>query len=195
MQYITITKTEKMKTGSYEVLDEPIRHWYLPMVLGFVLIVVGIWVALTPVASFIGLSVLFTISFLITGALETMHSIVNRKELSNWGWSLIVGILDLLIGVLLASKPAISMALLPYFVGFGLMFRCVLAIGWSITLKDLGISDWKNLLFIGILGTLFSFVSLWDPVFFSLTLVFYVAAAFILVGCFNIYLSLKLKKL
>jgi uncharacterized membrane protein HdeD (DUF308 family) len=147
------------------LLNRRVKHWYLPLILGAILIAVGIWVLKTPAESYLALSMLFAYTFFITGILEIIYSVSNRNELEHWGWSLVGGIIDLLIGCLLISQPQMSMLILPFFVGFGILFRSLMMIGWSLFLRKAGQGNWTNLLFIGILGAIFSFILLWNPVF------------------------------
>ncbi len=170
------------------------RQWYLILILGIILIIVGIWVFSTPVLSYATLSLLFAVSFFVTGILEIVYAISNRKEMNNWGWSLVGGIIDLLIGILLMALPLTAMMFLAFYVGFGILFRSVMAIGKAIDLKKLKAGDWGYLLFIGILGLLFSFILIWNPVFAGFTIIFYTGMAFIIMGIFQVFLSLRLRK-
>ncbi len=184
-----------METQILTNLKKSIKHWYLSLIVGIIFIAVGIWVFLTPVSSYITLAILFAVMFLVTGIIEISFAIGNRKELSNWGWTLAVGIIDLLVGILLVAQPGISILVLPIYVGFAVMFRSISAISWSVELKNLGVLSWGNLLAVGILGLLFSFILLWNPMFAGMTIVVCTALAFIFIGCFYIYLSVRLRKL
>ena len=62
-------------------------------------------------------------------------------------------------------------------------------------LKKYGVLDWGNLLAIGILGLIFSFILLWNPLFAGFTIVFWTGLALITIGGYGIYFSLTLKKL
>lgn len=175
---------------------DDLKRWYLPLILGIVLIVIGAWVFLTPLASYVALSILFAVTFFITGILEIVYAVSNSKvQGSNWGWPLAGGIIDFLIGLLLIALPQTAMVFLSFYVGFGIMFRSGMAIGHSIDLKRLHVPGWGYLLFLGILGLLFSFVLIWNPLFAGLTIVFYTALAFISLGIFQVILAFRLKKL
>lgn len=91
--------------------------------------------------------------------------------------------------------PGITLIILPLFVGFAVMFRSVTGIAWAIELKRDKINGWGVLLAAGILGMIFSFILLLNPVVAGLTIVFYTALAFIAIGISQIYLSLQLRKL
>ncbi|UXE67180.1 MAG: DUF308 domain-containing protein [Chryseotalea sp. WA131a] len=105
------------------------------------------------------------------------------------------GVVDLLFGMWLISSPLVSMAVLPFFVGFMLLFRSFTAIGFAIDLKSLGVKEWRWLLALGILGMLFSFILLWNPLLAGLTIVIWTALGFITLGVYRIFLSFKLKQL
>ncbi len=178
-----------------EEVRRSIKHWYLPLLLGIVFIAVGIWVFMTPVASFLTLAMLFAVTFLVTGFIEAISAIYNRNQLDGWGWQLTVGVIDLLIGLLLVLRPDITIVILPFYVGFDVMFRSISSIGWAFDLRRYGAPDWGLLLILGILGLVFSFVLLWNPILAGLTVVVYTALAFLSVGVFQIYLAFALRKL
>jgi len=171
------------------------KHWYLSLILGILFIGAGIWVFMTPVSSYLALSILFSVTIFISGISEIIYSISNRKEMDNWGWVLTGGIIDLLFGLWLMSSPLLSIAVLPFVVGFMLMFRSMMAIGFAFDLKDFANSGWGWLLALSILGLLFSFVLLWNPAFAGLTLVICTGCAFVTLGVYRIILSFKLKHL
>jgi len=92
-------------------------------------------VFMTPVSSYLALSILFSVTIFISGISEIIYSISNRKEMDNWGWVLTGGIIDLLFGLWLMASPLLSIAILPFVVGFMLMVRSMMAIGFAIDLK------------------------------------------------------------
>ena len=171
------------------------RNWYLELFIGLVFIAVGVWVFLTPVTSYIALSIFFALTFLLTGIIKTFSAFSSRKYTDGWGWPFAGGIVETLIGVLLVSKPLLTMAVLPYYVGFALLFRSSLAIGMSFELGRLKFPDWGWMLFFGILGLIFAFILLLEPAIAGLTVVAYTALAFVSIGIIQIFLSIRLKKL
>ena len=183
-----------MEEHSHTYLKQAVKHWYLPFILGIVFMFLGIWVFRTPFGSFITLSVLFAVTFFITGVVELSFALANAKRLHNWGWSLASGIVDLLIGLLLISQPILTIVILPIYIGFAVMFRSIMTIGWSIELKKMGVSKWGTALLISIIGLLFSLIMLESPVIADLTIVVYTGLAFIVLGFFYIDLALKLRR-
>ena len=184
-----------MENEIIKSLKAAVKHWYLSLILGILFIVTGIWVLRTPIESYLALSMLFSITFFVNGIFEIVYSISNRKQLNSWGWLFAGGIVDLLFGLWLMSSPMVSIAILPFFVGFMLLFRSFAAIGLAVDMKSFGANGWGWLLALGILGMVFSFILLWNPMLAGLTIVIWTAWAFIAIGVFKIFLSFKLKQL
>ena len=184
-----------MEKQIIKTLKDAIKHWYLQLILGVLFIITGIWVLGTPLESYLVLSTLFSVTFFVNGIFEIAYSISNRKQLDNWGWVFAGGIVDLLFGIWLMSSPLLSITVLPFYVGFMLMFRSVSAIGLAVDLRAFGVKEWGWLLGLGILGMVFSFILLWNPMLAGLTIVMWTASAFITIGVFKIFLSFKLKQL
>jgi hypothetical protein len=84
------------------------------------------------------------------GFFETVFAISARKSLQGWGWTLASGLLDIVIGAYLLTYPAVTMAILPFVLGFWLLFRGFSAIGFSFDIKSYGDSNWGWFLFFAI---------------------------------------------
>ncbi len=184
-----------METTVLNSVKSSTKNWWLSLLLGVLFILLGIWVFRTPLASYISLSMLFSVLIFISGIFGVIFSISNRKEMEGWGWHLTGGILDLMIGSVLVLYPAITMAILPFFVGFWILFRGVFAIGLSFQLRSYSVPNWGLLLFFGILIVLFSFLLLLNPIFTSLGIVYMTALAFVVMGIFRIILAFNLKRI
>ena len=184
-----------MKNQFIKTVQSSIKYWYLPLIIGLVFIVLGIYSLMSPAASFLALSLFFSLSFIFSGVGEIIFSITNKDEIDNWGWSLTLGIMTALIGLLLIQNPELSVTTLALYIGFVVLFKSIGAVSYAMDLKKYGIKDWGNLMAIGVLGIIFSLILLWNPLFAGMTAVIWVGIALISLGLFNVYLSLKLKKL
>jgi uncharacterized membrane protein HdeD (DUF308 family) len=184
-----------MSSTIFQSSDRTIRHWYIPLIIGILLVILGIDVLVTPIKSYLSLAVFFSLMFLITGIMEIIFSVSNRANLPSWGWYLASGIASTLFGILLLSRPQISILTLPYVVGFFILFHSIYAIGWAYDLKRLGRLNWGNVLLTGVLGVIFSFILLWNPYFAGLTLVIWTGIAFIMIGVATIMLSNHLRRI
>ncbi|EGK13254.1 HdeD family acid-resistance protein [Psychrobacter sanguinis] len=184
-----------MRKSIFKTFNDTIKHWYIPAIVGSIFIVVGIYTFASPATSYVALSILFSLSFLFSGISEIVFSLTNRNEMDNWGWVLAFGILTTVIGGLLLSNPAVSMATLTFYVGFLILFRSISALSFSLDLKDYGIGDWGALMALSVIGLIFSIIMIWNPAFAGMTIVIWTGLAFITTGIFSLYMAFKLKKL
>ena len=176
-------------------IKEVIKHWYIPLLVGIFFVIVSIVAFTSPESSLLTLSILFALSFLLGGISEVIFSITNKSQLENWGWSLAFGLITAIVGFLLLIQPIVSLAIMAFYIGFVILFRSVGAISFAIDIKRYGSKNWGGLLVLGVLGTLFSFILIWNPVFAGLSIVILIALSFLLTGMFSIFLALQLRKL
>jgi uncharacterized membrane protein HdeD (DUF308 family) len=172
-----------------------IKHWYLPLIAGILFVGAGAYICTVPLATYLTLATLFSVSFICTGVAEIVFSIRNNKTLSGWGWFLVNGLLSLVIGVYLLMYPGISISILPFVVGFTLLFRSIQVLGYALDLKNLKIANWGILSLLGVLGMVFSFLLLAHPIYAGLSLVTFTALSFMVVGVGQAVLAFQLKKL
>ena len=175
----------------------PASHWWLSLLLGILFIIIGVWVLKTPVASYLALVTIFSAVLIINGVAEIFSALfmTSQQDSGGWGWILAGGIIDILIAILIMSKPGITVIILSFFIAFGLLFRSMMAIGAAIDLKKSHDSYWGLLLLIGIIGLIFPFIILRNPDIAGLTVVFWTGLAFIIIGVFRVLLSLRLRRL
>jgi hypothetical protein len=176
-----------------ETVGSSIKNWWWFLVKGLLLIAAGIAIFARPVAGYAGLSILFTIVIITSGIAQVIFATSNKALLKGWGWTLVSGILDIAIGIYLAMYPLVTMATLPFFVGFWLIFKSFYLMGASFDLNDLGLSGWGWLLFGGFLVLLAGFYIIYYPVAGALGIVAVSGTAFILAGILYSILSFKLK--
>jgi Short repeat of unknown function (DUF308) len=176
-----------------ETVGNSIKNWWWFLVKGLLLIATGIAIFARPVAGYAGLSILFTIVIITSGIAQVIFATSNKVLLKGWGWTLVSGIIDIAIGIYLAMYPLVTMATLPYFVGFWLIFKSFYLMGASFDLSDLGLTGWGWLLFGGFLVLLAGFYIIYYPVAGALGIVAISGTAFILAGILYGILSFKLK--
>ena len=176
-----------------ETVGSGIKNWWWFLVKGLLLIAAGIAIFARPVAGYAGLSILFTAVIITSGIAQIIFATSNKALLKGWGWTLVSGILDLAIGIYLAMYPLVTMATLPFFVGFWLIFKSFYLMGASFDLNDLGLSGWGWLCFGGFLVLLAGFYIIYYPVDGALGIVAVSGTAFILAGILYSILSFKLK--
>lgn len=172
-----------------------VKNWWLFLVMGVVLIGLGIVVFRYPLTSFIGLSIFFIITLIITGISQVIYAFSNGKNLPSWGWHLAGGIFELLIGIFLIFYPGMSMVLLPVVVGFWLMYKGIALIGLATDLKSLGLKNWTWVMAGGILTTILAFFITIDPLIGPISVVVLTGLSVIVAGSMNVYFGLELNKI
>lgn len=184
-----------MQPSFLSSIKDTIKHWYIPLLVGILFVVISIVVFTSPLNSLLALSIFFALSFLFSGLSEIVFSIANRNRMDNWGWSLAFGILTFVIGVSLVTQPALSITVLAFYIGFLLLFRSISSISFALDIKKYGSKNWGGLLVFGILGAIVSFILIWNPVFAGMSVVVLVALSFLFAGLFSIFLAFQLRKL
>tara|TARA_B110001450_G_C17409724_1_gene395255 strand:+ start:13 stop:654 length:642 start_codon:yes stop_codon:yes gene_type:complete len=178
-----------------KLVNNTVKHWYIPLIVGLLFSGIGTYSMLSPLNSYKTLAMIFSFSFLLSGVSEILFSLSNKKEIDNWGWTLTFGVLTFILGLLLVLNPEIPMKTLPIYIGFIVLFRSIMGISYAIELKNYGVKDWKNLLIIGILGLVLAFILIWNPLLAGMTIMFWIGIAIVAAGIFSIYLAFKLKKI
>lgn len=176
-------------------IDTAVKYWWLSLLLGILFIIFSIYLMFTPLASYIALSILFSVAMFVSGIFEIAFSISNKNNISSWGWYLAGGIIDLILGIFLMANPGLSMGVLPFVLAFWLMFRGFSATGYAMDLKRYGTRSWGWYLAFGILAILCSIAIIWQPAFGAFTLVYMVAYALLIIGIFRIMVAFELRKL
>jgi uncharacterized membrane protein HdeD (DUF308 family) len=184
-----------METSILKTIKNAIKHWYIPLLVGVFFVIISIVVFSSPASSLLALSLLFSMSFLLSGLSEIIFSIANKDQLDNWGWSLAFGIITLIVGLLLLVNPTLSITALAFYIGFVILFRSISTIGFAMDVKKYGSKNWAGLLVLGIMGTIISFILIWNPLFAGMSVVVLIALSFLFTGLFSIFLSFQLRKL
>lgn len=174
---------------------QPVKNWWMSLILGLVYIGVALGLMFSPLGSYIALSIVFSLSMLISGLLEIFFAISNRKQVSSWGWYLAGGAIDLLLGVYLIAYPMVSMEIIPFIIAFWLMFRGFSSTGYAMDLKRYGTREWGWYMAVGILAILCSLLILWQPSAGAFYAVYMISFSFLIIGLFRVMLSFELRNL
>ncbi|MEN8187492.1 MAG: DUF308 domain-containing protein [Bacteroidota bacterium] len=172
-----------------------IKNWWVLSIIGVLMVVGAIQMFRTPVESFAGITVFFSMLILVAGVLSAFYAFTNREDLDNWGLYLAGGILDIIIGIVLLKHPAKAVLIFSVFIGFWLLFRGILTISASFKMKKDGVDNWGWILIFGALTTIFAFMAiLYKPLLGGAYLSYVLAFSFFLLGMAFIFISLQLKK-
>jgi uncharacterized membrane protein HdeD (DUF308 family) len=178
-----------------EPISKTLKNWWMLLVLGILFVAFSVWIFLTPLTSYISLAIVFSIFVFADGIVGLIFTISNWKSLEGRGWQLANSILLLIIGFILLVYPGLSLATLPFIVGFWLMMRGVFVISSAVELRKYGGSNWGWILVSGIFLLLFSVLVILNPLFGAVYVVVFTACSFLMMGIAQIALSLMLRKM
>ncbi|HKD57786.1 MAG TPA: HdeD family acid-resistance protein [Hyphomicrobiaceae bacterium] len=89
-----------------------IRQWQgflVSLLIGALYLVAGAWLAFTPFAGVVALTILLAALFLAEGVLEVIMAVRVRPH-EGWGWLLFSGLIAIAVGVLIAAELPSSAA-------------------------------------------------------------------------------------
>ncbi len=113
-------------------------HRIWSAVLAVAYVIAGVWLIINPVSGTITLTWILAIFFLLIGVLRLIAGISSRGKVPNSGWTIINGVLSILIAVLvigdLPSSAAWAIGLL---VGIQLLFDGIALIATAMAGKQL----------------------------------------------------------
>lgn len=176
-------------------MNYAVKNWWLSLLVGLLYIIIAIYLMFAPLASYVALSILFSVSMFVSGLFEIAFAFANKKNINSWGWYLAGGIIDLILGIFLMASPGLSMEVLPFILAFWLMFRGFSATGYSMDLKRYGTRNWGWYMAFGILAILCSIGIIWQPTVGAFTLVYMIAYTLLIIGIFRVMLSFELRGL
>ncbi len=92
------------------------QHGSLPkwliIVMGLIYIGLGVFMLARPVTGAFGLIIYIGATWLVTGVMDLISLVVDRQQ---WFWKLLNGVIGIWAGLVVLSRPLLSMVLIPTF--------------------------------------------------------------------------------
>ena len=174
------------------------------MLLGIIFFIVGIVVFFEPGGTYLALSVLFGIVVILSGAFE-LYLGTKAPTGSGKGWYIAGGVVEILLGILLAldiallflmlCTPSMLFTILPFVLGFWLLFRGFMAVGVASEMMGVGIKGAGWTMTLGILVIISAFLVLFNPIIGIGVVVFWVGLSLLLAGVDLIAHAVTLRRL
>lgn len=171
-----------------------VEQWYLSLTAGIIFLLLGVGVMLYPTNSYDKLTTLFIGGFGVVGLLELFYALNNRKQLNYWGWTLMSGLMDLTITFLLLTTDRLDTIGLAVYIGFVLLFRSIMGVGFSSYLVNYKVRNWGWVLILSALGILFSILMIVETRIGILNLTLNTTLALLSVGFAQIGIAYELKR-
>lgn len=173
--------------------NEQTKNWWMLLVKGIIFIVLAIFIFGHPVEALIGLGIYIGIALLFTGLILIFISVSARKSMDSWGWKFAAGVLDVLLGFMLLAHPGVTAVVLPFIIGFWVMFYGIILLTDAFGLKKAGLKVWTYQLFTGILTIILGYLITFNPFAGALTITMMIAIPLMLFGIFNVVSAFSLK--
>lgn len=184
-----------MKNYFLSSVKKAVKYWWISPIIGVIAIILGVLCLANPLTTLSMLAALFVAGFLISGLFEVVFAISNREVLNGWGWTLASGIISILFGLILLAMPIETITVLLFFVGFWAMFQSIWAIGSAIELQRSSIKGWGWVLAFGILGLIFSFILITNPLFAAGFIIYLFAFILLTYGFVRIFYGFRLRSI
>lgn len=114
---------EKIKNGMHKI-------WWVPLITGLLSIGLGVWCFCSPETSLSAFAYFFIGCLLGAGCLNITYAISNRRMQTNWGWSLVLGLLEIICGFWLFTMPESTLAIaFAYTAGIWMLVVAINSIG------------------------------------------------------------------
>jgi uncharacterized membrane protein HdeD (DUF308 family) len=173
-----------------------VRHWWLLMLAGILVVAAGVCVFVFPVQSYVTLSLLFGILMLLVGAIQLIVASTSGNYLMLRGYIIVGGVLDLLLGIFLCIYPGVSLFLIPVLMGLWLMYHSFMIISLGGDMSTFKVPGDAMVIVGGILLLLLSIFVIVDPFSVGVVTVLTVAGAgLIFFGVIMCSLSLTLRSI
>lgn len=161
---------------------------FLNLIIGALISLTGLYVWFHPLDTLVLVALYLGIFFILLGGIYIFEyfRIRNSRYIT-------YGIVDIVIGVILASHGAFVATTLAVVLGFWILFSSIIQIITSVKLKQIDVSFWIYPLLSGIIGIIFSIIVLSRPSTGVLTIAIIIGTYMIIYGVLEIseYFLLK----
>lgn len=172
------------------------KYWWISLVTGLLAVGIGIWCLCSPADSLMTLAYVFAALMCAAGVINLSFGFANMRFFPAWGWSVGMGILELICGIwmLCLPEPVITLVFI-YVVGFYLIFAAINAICASCTVYSFH-SDWFGwILAILLVTLLFAVIFMAGPIVGGIAVWFYIGISFICFGIYRMVLAFQIRKI
>lgn len=173
---------------------QAITNWWLLMALGILSMIVGLLIFLFPQISYTGMALAFGLVIMSSGIALIIVSMTNNHYITSRGWMFAGGLIELLLGAVLTFNPAFAAGVLPYFLGFWLLFRSFGLLGLGGDMRAVRLRGATRVIILGVLVMVCSLFILFQPSGYGISaVVLWVGLSFLFAGASMMAFSWQLK--
>jgi len=172
--------------------------WWLVLLRGLALVVLGLLFIFWPLATVLILVTFMGAYWFVDGVFTIVQAIRGRQYHSHWGWAIFSGVLGILAGIVIFSRPLFATLLtatfLAYFLGFLALVNGFSAIFTGFRLHKVIDNEWSMILG-GILTVLFGLLLIFRPMISVATLVWLAGIFAVVIGVIVIVVAFRMRKI
>lgn len=171
------------------------KYWWVPLITGLLSVGIGVWCLFSPESSLLTLAYFFAAAIIAAGMFNLVFAIANSKLYPGWGWSLAMGVIEVICGVWMFTMSApVLTATFMWVVGFYLIFAAINAICDSCTFYGYS-NDWFGWILAALLITLlFAVIFMAGPIGGGIAVWLYIGISFITFGVYRLFVAAKIRK-
>jgi uncharacterized membrane protein HdeD (DUF308 family) len=170
------------------------RYWWVLLVRGVLLIILGILMLVWPISALWVFAILFVAYLFIDGVMSIVQGFSDRKAGRPAGWEFTQGALSILLGAVILIWPKESGVVFVFIIAIWAIIAAVLGIVASVGLRKVPGSGWGWILAWSILAGLFGIALMINPAAGILSLLWLVAIWAIVAGVMMILFSFLVRR-
>ncbi|MBD5195334.1 MAG: hypothetical protein HDS71_06455 [Bacteroidales bacterium] len=172
------------------------KLWWIPLVTGILALAIGVWCLFSPLDTLTVLAWFFAAAITAAGVMNLAFGIANTQPHSNWGWSLALGLIEIICGIWLFMMPEAQLiTVFIYTIALYLIFVTINAICEAFVLAGYA-RDWLAWMLLFLFAALvFAIIFLAGPIAGGIAVWLYIGISFIAFGLYRIILAFKLRKM
>ena len=101
---------------------EKSKNWYMLLIKGIIMILLAILVFSSPGGALLTYALYIGIGVIIAGIVSIVQGFQSKGLDDKWGWTVLGGALDLILGFILMALAGLTAAILPFIFGFWATF-------------------------------------------------------------------------
>lgn len=170
------------------------EYWWMLTLRGVLAIIFGIAAVFWPGLTILTLVYLFSAYILVSGIVSIIGGVTGVTKRSTWFLGLLLGLIELGVGVYLLRHPGVTFATLILLIGFMLIIRGVLE-GVAAFTDSMTATNRTLMIIASVIAIVAGIVLLFQPEAAGVAFVWILGLYSLIVGPMLVALSLDLKKL
>jgi len=170
------------------------RNWWLLALKGTLSVVFGSLAIAYSDATIRVIVIYFGIIIITAGVFLIFGAVSHMKHNKKWAWWLAEGAFDLIFGLVIITRPEVTVALFVLIIGFWTLLMGLVEIVNAVNLQKMA-GNWWLLGAKGIVSILFGVLVLTNPFATAQLLIIFVGLFAVVYGLFTIMTSFELRKL